>query len=73
MQVHPLPPDAINNYKQMTICADIMFINKITFMVTISRHIRFGTCEVLISQSHYNISNANCRFSGEKNTHGWAV
>jgi len=31
-----LPPDVINNYKQMTICADIMFINKTTFLVTIS-------------------------------------
>jgi len=53
-----LPPDVINNYKQMTICADIVFIHKIALLVTISRHIRFSTCEALISQSHYNISNA---------------
>jgi len=42
----------------MNICTDIMFINKIIFLVTISRQIGFGTCEALISQSHYNISNA---------------
>jgi len=50
-----LPPNIINNYKQISLCADSMFINKITFLMTISRH---STCEALISQSHYNISNA---------------
>jgi len=44
-----MPPNVTNNYKQITLCADIMFINKITFLMTISRHIRLGTCEVLIS------------------------
>ena len=31
-----LPPNVIHNYKQITLCADIMFINKITFLMTIS-------------------------------------
>ena len=53
-----LLPTVINNYKQITLCADIMYINKITFLMTISQHISFGTCESLISQSHYNISYA---------------
>jgi len=68
-----LPPDVINNYKQMTIWADIMFINKITFMVTILCHIRFGTCEVLISQSHYKISNALENVLGLYETAGFQV
>jgi hypothetical protein len=37
----------MNCYKQVTMAGDIMKINKIPFMMTISRHIKFGTNEKL--------------------------
>ena len=42
-----VPPDLLNIHGNVTLCIDIMFINKIPFLVTISRDIKFGTVEAL--------------------------
>jgi hypothetical protein len=36
----------------VTLCIDIMFVNKIPFLVTISRNIKFGTVEAMKSRQH---------------------
>ena len=41
---------SMNQYRNVTLCADIMFINKIPFIVTISRHIHFGTVEMIANR-----------------------
>jgi hypothetical protein len=41
------PPDLMEHHKSVTLCADIMFINKIPFLVTCSRKLKFGTTELL--------------------------
>ena len=42
-----IPSDILSKYHQVVIGIDIMYVNKIPFLVTISRHIKFGTVEVL--------------------------
>jgi hypothetical protein len=42
-----IPAEIISHYRDVVICADVMFVNKIPFLVTISRSIKFGTAEML--------------------------
>ena len=37
---------------------DIMFVNKIPFLLTLSRDIKFGTVEHLLSRGHTNVMTA---------------
>ena len=38
-----LPPSIKEKYMEVTLGADIMYVNGIPFFITISRHIQFGT------------------------------
>ena len=42
-----LPKIILKNNKNITLSIDIMFVNKIPFVTTISRHINFTTVEVI--------------------------
>lgn len=48
--IQPLPPEIMSRYQFVTICADVMYVNGVPFLVTLSRHIRFGTVEALASR-----------------------
>ena len=48
--VADVPYDIIKVHKDVTLCFDIMFVNKIAFLVTVSRSIRFGTTERLTTR-----------------------
>ena len=50
IQLNDLPIDIMTEYQQVTLCGDIMFINKIPFFITISRHIHFGTVEMIANR-----------------------
>jgi hypothetical protein len=43
--VNPIPPTILERYQSVTLCADLMHVNGIPFLVTISRHLKFGTVE----------------------------
>ena len=43
--VEPLEPHVMRHYRNVTICAEVMFINSIPFSVMISCHIKFGTIQ----------------------------
>ena len=45
-----LPLEIIDRCRDVTLCCDLMFVNKTIFLVTISRQIKFGTGEVLINR-----------------------
>ena len=47
-----IPASLMSQYRQVTLAADIMFVNKIAFFVTISRNIKFGTVEMLLNQQN---------------------
>ena len=42
-----VPHEIMSLHKNVTLCIDIMFINKITFLVTISHNLKFRTVEAL--------------------------
>ena len=48
----------MDRYHNVTLCIDIMFVNKIAFLVTISRGIKFGTAETLRDRKHPTIMSA---------------
>jgi len=42
-----LPLSISAKYRSMILCIDLMFVNKIPFLITISRHVKCGTVEVM--------------------------
>jgi hypothetical protein len=44
--------------KGVTVAIDIMFVNKIAFLITVSRDLHFGTVEVLTNRQVSAVSNA---------------
>jgi hypothetical protein len=46
----PIPPQTLTRYRSVTICVDVMFVNRIAFVVTISRNLQFGTVEAVPNQ-----------------------
>ena len=45
-----VPLSLMRLYRSVTLAGDIMFVNKIPFVVTTSRHIRFSTAEMVANQ-----------------------
>ena len=45
-----IPATILTHYRNVTLACDIMFINKIPFFVTMSRHLRFCTAENITNQ-----------------------
>ena len=52
-----LPPTIQQHYQDITLACDIMYINKIPFLMSISRHIRFGTAQYIKNQQGMTIFN----------------
>jgi hypothetical protein len=46
-----IPATIMNHYKKVTLAGDIMFVNKLPFFMTVSRHLRFGTAENITNQT----------------------
>ena len=59
-QVRPtmgsIPHEIMERYKDITLCADIMFVNSIPFLITMSRNIKFITAEMLSDRKATTIS-----------------
>jgi hypothetical protein len=45
--IEPLPPQIMSRYRNVTLAADLMYVNGIPMLVTISRNVRFVTVEAL--------------------------
>ena len=50
------PKTILGKYKEVTICCDLMHINVIGFLNTISRHIMFATVSMIKSRNVGNIA-----------------
>jgi hypothetical protein len=48
----------MEKYQEITLCADIMFVNWIPLLITVSRNIKFGTTEVLKNRKNPTIAQA---------------
>jgi len=57
-QPDPIPITIMDRYHEVTLCIDIMYINNIPFLISISRHIKFGTAEKLPNRQFQNIMKA---------------
>jgi hypothetical protein len=53
-----LPLEALARYSKVELCADIMFVDSIPFLVTVSRHIKFGTVTKIGDRSGATLSKA---------------
>ena len=52
-----LPTTIQQHYQEVTLGCDLMFVNKIPFLMSISRHIRFGTAHHIKNQQGTTIFN----------------
>jgi hypothetical protein len=50
-----VPRSIMEKHRDVTICVDIMFVNKIPFLVSISHNIKFGTIETIKNRQHKTI------------------
>jgi Reverse transcriptase (RNA-dependent DNA polymerase) len=46
-EVTKVPSSLLARHKDVTVCADVMFVNSIPFLVTVLRGIHFGTAEMI--------------------------
>jgi hypothetical protein len=53
-----LPAGILEKYRSVTLAFNIMFVNKVAFLVTISRHLQFGTADRLPSQKDVDVVHA---------------
>jgi hypothetical protein len=59
--VADVPFEIIKTHRDVTVCFDIMFVYKIAFVITVSRNIRFGTTERILSRNADVVSQALLR------------
>ena len=45
--ITPVPTEVLKQYRKVTICIDIMYVNQIPMLISISRNIKFGTIEAI--------------------------
>jgi hypothetical protein len=50
LDISPIPRNILLLYCKVTLCVDIMYVNKIPFLITISRHIKFTTIKLLANR-----------------------
>ena len=53
-----LPGTILKQYHKVTLCIDMMFVNKIAMMATISWNIKFGTVEPVPDRKESTITDA---------------
>ena len=59
--ITPIPSGIQERYGNITLCTDIMFVNKTPFLMTVSRGIKFATAEVLPAQTKKEILQVLCK------------
>jgi hypothetical protein len=68
-----LPRTIMATYREITLCIDIMFVNQIPFLMSISKHIRFITCEVLENRKAPTLIQALKRIHGIYRKRGFVI
>ena len=59
VKITSVPKNILNKYKEVTSCCDLMHINGIGFLKTISRHIMFSTGIMIKNRKIENIADGN--------------
>jgi hypothetical protein len=68
-----LPKEIMEHYRDITLCIDIMFVNKIPFFLSISWNIRFITAEVLDNRTQSSLTKALHRIYGIYRKRGFRI
>jgi hypothetical protein len=68
-----VPPAIKDKFRSVTLCMDIMFVNKIPFLVTISRGLHFGTVKNLPNRQVPTVSKALNRACAHYSRRGFPV
>lgn len=50
LRVRPIPDDIMKRHREVVVCFDVMYVNNITFLVSISRALKFCTAEALANR-----------------------
>ena len=50
IEIEPIPREIMENHRNVTLAGDIMKVNKVPFLVSISQNIKFGTVEAINNQ-----------------------
>jgi hypothetical protein len=58
VSLSPVPPDILRRYSDVTLCVDILYVNGIPFLHTISEHIAFRTIALLESRTAASLLSA---------------
>jgi hypothetical protein len=68
-----IPINIMSRYREVTLAGDIMFVNRIPFFMTVSRHIKFGTAKMIKSQTGSTLLTAIKQVKGTCMKHGFKV
>jgi hypothetical protein len=68
-----IPREIMERYREITLAADIMFVNRIPFLVSISRNLKFGTSEVLKNRKNATIIQAFKNIKGIYQKRGFKI
>ena len=53
-----IPPEIMNEYKDVHIDIDIMFVNGVAFLTAISRHLRMIHARAILNRKHFRVKDA---------------
>lgn len=56
--VDTVPPEILSKHREVTLCVDIMFVNKVPFLLAISRGLRIATVHALLDRQVTTIRDA---------------
>jgi hypothetical protein len=68
-----VPNKILGWYCRITLCGNIMFVNRIPFFITISRNIKFGTVEMIMNRQQRTILGAVTQVCQLYRTRGFQV
>ena len=68
-----IPSSITSRYRSIVLASDIMFVNKIPFFMSISRHIKFGTAEMLQNKNNNTILTAIKQIKSIYMRHGFVI
>jgi hypothetical protein len=68
-----LPQEIMENYRNVILCIDIMFVNRIPFFLTISKKLHFITAEVLDNRKEESLIKALKRVYGVYRKRGFRI
>ena len=71
--VTPVPPDILSLYHSITLCVNIMVVNKMPFLVTISQNLKFSTTELLLNHQEDTMAKTLTTVMHLYGSHGFLI